>query len=114
MAAAENESGGGASEGMGLGMGFAMANQMVQGMGQAGRPGMAPPPPPVSAWYIAVNGKTEGPFDVNQMAHGAQAGQVGRETLVWSQSLGEWKPASQVGALGMIFGPPPPPPPPAP
>ncbi len=112
MAAAENESGGGASEGMGLGMGFAMANQMVQGMGQAGGAGAVPPPPPVSAWYIAVNGKSEGPFDLNQMAHGAQAGQVSRGTLVWSQALGEWKPASEVGALGMIFGPPSPPPPP--
>ncbi len=114
-AAAENPAGGGASEGMGLGMGFAMANQMVQGMGQAA-PGVgaAPPPPPMAAWYIAINGKSEGPFDLNQMTQGAQAGQVNKETLVWSQAIGDWQPAGQVGALGMIFGPPTPPPPPAP
>lgn len=113
-AAAENPGSGGASEGMGLGMGFAMANQMVQGMGQAGL-GATPPPPPVAAWYIAVNGKSEGPFNANQMAQGAQAGQVSRETLVWSQSIGDWKPAGEVVQLSMIFGPPsPPPPPPAP
>ncbi|MBT5019442.1 SPFH domain-containing protein [Planctomicrobium sp.] len=113
-AAAENPSGGGAAEGMGLGMGFAMAGQMARGMGQAG-PGAMPPPPPMAAWYVAVNGKSEGPFDMNQMAQGAQAGQVAKNTMVWSQSLGDWKPASEVGELSMIFGPPsPPPPPPAP
>lgn len=111
MAAAENPSGGGAAEGMGLGMGFAMAGQMARGMGQMA-PGAIPPPPPVSAWYIAVNGKSEGPFDVNQMLQGAQAGQLNRQTLVWSHSLGDWKAAGTVAELGMIFGPPTPPPPP--
>lgn len=113
-AAAENPAGGGASEGMGLGMGFAMANQMVRGFGQSSGGAMIPPPPPQSIWYVAVNGKSEGPFDMNQMSSGAQAGQVTRSTLVWSPALGDWKPAAEVSDLAMIFGPPTPPPPPVP
>ena len=114
-AAAENPAGGGASEGMGLGMGFAMANQMVRGMDTAAGPGaVPPPPPPANVWHVAVNGQTEGPFDMSQMAQGVKAGQVSKETLVWSPLIGNWTPAGQVGHLTAIFGPPTPPPPPLP
>ena len=68
LAAADNPAGGGASEGMGLGMGFAMANQMVQGAGQTGGVGAAPPPPPNTAWHVAVNGQTQGPYTTQQLA----------------------------------------------
>jgi membrane protease subunit (stomatin/prohibitin family) len=117
LSAAENPAGGGASEGMGLGMGFAMANQMVRGMGQAGAVGTAPPPPPgAAAWHIAVNGQTQGPFSAQQMAQGATAGQVTRETLVWTNGLDGWLPAGDVPQLQELFASaaaPPPPPPPA-
>ncbi|MEW4489272.1 SPFH domain-containing protein [Thalassoglobus sp. JC818] len=113
-AAAENPSGGGAAEGMGLGMGFAMANKMAAGMGGTAPGAAVPPPLPAAVWHIAVNGKSEGPFDMNQMSQGAQAGQVNRSTLVWSPAIGQWTPAGEVAQLSMIFGPPSPPPPPPP
>lgn len=114
-AAAENPAGGGASEGMGLGMGFAMASQMVHGMGAAAGAGAAAPPaPPQAVWYVAVNGKSEGPFNMEQMGQGAQAGQLRRDSLVWSPQLGDWKQATQVPELALLFGPPSPPPPPPP
>lgn len=114
MAAAENPAGGGASEGMGLGMGFAMANQMVHGMGNAAAPGMAPPPPP-AAWHVAVNGESRGPFTPQQLSQAVAAGQLNSQSLVWSATLSGWTPAGQVPQLGGLFGqtPPPPPPPPA-
>lgn len=117
LSAAENPAGGGAAEGMGLGMGFAMANRMVGAAGQAGAPGMAPPPPPVApAWHIAVNGQTQGPFNMQQLSQGVAAGQVSPETLVWSAGMPGWTAVSQVPQLAVLFAgatPPPPPPPPA-
>lgn len=114
-AAAENPSGGGAAEGMGLGLGFAMAGRMMQPgmMGAAGGP-MAPPAPPVSAWHVAVNGQTTGPFTIEQLASGVAAGQMNQQTLVWSAGMAGWQPAGQVPQLAPAFGPPAPPPPPVP
>ena len=119
-AAAENPSGGGAAEGMGLGMGFAMAGQMMKGMGQAAQPGQpAPPPPPTgNAWHIAVAGQTQGPFSDTQLAGGISQGQVTPDTMVWMAGMAGWMRAGDVPQLAPLFAqavpPPPPPPPPAP
>ena len=111
-AAASNPAGGGAAEGMGLGMGFAMANQMMGGMmgGQAAG-ATAPPPPPPAAWYVAMEGQSRGPFDLNQMAAGISRGEVTSSTLVWASGMAGWLPAAQVPQLSTYFAPPPPPPP---
>lgn len=123
---AQNPGGGGAaSEGLGLGMGFAMANQMARAFGAA--PGMAgvgmaggvqaPPPPPVPqspVWHVTANGQSLGPYSVEQLAQGAQQGQITATTLVWSAGLAGWTAAGQVPQLAGFFGPPPPPPPPPP
>lgn len=112
-AAAENPSGG-AAGGMGLGMGFAMANRMATGFGNAPAAGMAPPPLADTAWHVAVNGQSQGPYNTAQLADGARAGQLTSATLVWSPQLGNWMAAGQVPALAGLFGPPAPPPPPPP
>ncbi len=116
-AAAENPSGGGASEGMGLGMGFAMANQMMRGAAPAGAaaPGMTPPPPPgAAAWHVAVDGQAQGPFTAAQVADAITRGQVTAATLVWTAGMNAWMPAGQVPQLAGYFSPAAPPPPPAP
>lgn len=118
MAAAENPSGGGASAGMGMGMGFAMAQQLAQNLGAA--PGMAPggamggmpPPPPMMLFHTTTNGATQGPFNPQQLAQAAQAGQLTPQTMVWSQGMAGWQPAAQVPQLAGLFGAMPPPPPP--
>ena len=120
-AAAENPSGGAASQGMGLGMGMAMAQQMMQGMGQAAGTaqgpivlGQAPPPAPGSAWHVAVNGQTQGPFSVAQISAGIVQGQITGATMLWTQGAAGWTPAVQVPqfAAQFVAATPPPPPPP--
>ncbi len=116
-AAAENPSGGGAADGMGLGLGFAMAGRMMQPgmMGARAGPGGPPPPPPAGAWHVAVNGQTQGPFTVQQIAAGVASGEVKPDTMVWSNGMSGWTAAGQVPQLsGSFSAPPPPPPPPAP
>ena len=112
--AADNPSGGGAAEGMGLGMGFAMANRMMPGMAAPG--GSTPPPPPAaSVWHVAVAGQTTGPFSLQQMVSGIQNGEVKPDSVVWTNGMEGWQPASQVAQLSGYFAasPPPPPPPPS-
>lgn len=107
--------GGGASDGLGLGLGMAMANRMMPGA-MAGGTSAAhapPPPPPADAWYVAVDGKTNGPFTSDQMRSGIARGEVNGQTLVWMAGMGSWSPAASVPALGSALnaGAPPPPPP---
>lgn len=122
--AADNPSGGGAAEGMGLGMGFAMANRMMPAAGgtmPAGGGTMPaagpapPPPPPAAAWHIAVNGQTQGPYNMEQMVAGISSGEVTRETMVWTAGMDSWLKADQAAQLASYFAAatPPPPPPPA-
>ncbi len=113
VAAADNPAGGGAAEGMGMGMGFAMANQMARGMGQASGGGMtsAPPLPPM-LWHVAVNGESQGPFDMQQLAHQVRTGQVNAATQVWTPALGNWMQAGHVQQLSFLFAQTPPPVPP--
>lgn len=113
--AASNPAGGGASEGLGLGMGFAMANQMVHGLGAAGAAAAAPaapPPPPSTAtvWHVAQGDQSVGPLTVDQLRAMASEGRLTRDTLVWCAGMAGWAAAGQVGALGSVFGPPAPPP----
>ena len=119
-AAAENPNGGGAADGMGLGLGFAMAGRMMQPGMMGGAPGMggpgmaSPPPPPMAAWHVAVNGQTQGPFSPQQIASGVASGEVKPDTLVWSNGMAGWLAAGQVPQLQSYFAgsaPPPPLPP---
>jgi membrane protease subunit (stomatin/prohibitin family) len=115
-AAANNPAGGGAAEGMGLGMGFAMANRMATGAAgqpQAGYPQGPPPPPQATAWHVAVNGQTKGPFNDQQLAQMISGGEVSGSTTIWCAGMPGWQPATQVPQLAAYFqaAPPPPPPP---
>ncbi|MCP4455790.1 MAG: DUF4339 domain-containing protein, partial [Planctomycetes bacterium] len=108
-----------AGGGMGMGMGFAMANQMGQAMSQppqqppAQAPqAQAPGPPPLpqkKQYHVAINNEQKGPFDMGTLQSYAQSGQLTRDTLVWTQGMTGWSPASQVPDLTSLFGSMPPP-----
>ena len=107
VAAADNPAGGGAAEGMGLGVGFAMAGQMLRGVGQTA---VAPPPPVAAAFHVARSGQTQGPFSMAQIADAIARGEITASTMVWTAGMTGWAPAGQVPQLATQFGPPPPPP----
>jgi membrane protease subunit (stomatin/prohibitin family) len=113
--AAKNPNGG-ANQGIGMGMGFAMANQMTQQYNQNNQqnqgPNNMPPPPPVMAFFVAVNGQQTGPFDMNTLANMAANGQFNPQSQVWRQGMAAWAAASAVPELGQVFMQMPPPPPP--
>ncbi|WP_306045463.1 SPFH domain-containing protein [Nioella sp. MMSF_3534] len=121
LQAAATSPGSGASEGMGLGMGMAMAQQMANAMNQGGQQqapahgggAAVPPPPPVEhVWHLAENGQTTGPFSKADLGRMASAGQLKRETYVWTAGQDGWKKAEDVAELAQLFTVMPPPPPP--
>jgi membrane protease subunit (stomatin/prohibitin family) len=117
MATAQNPGAGAVgAQGAAMGLGLAMAGQLGQAM--APHPSMAaagmPPPPPVAAWHVTVNGQTHGPFDLQQLATAISRGEVAAATLVWTAGMAAWTAASQVPQLAAYFQAPPPPPPPPP
>lgn len=111
MEAAAANPGGGAADGIGLGIGFAMANKLAKDM-PPGTPASASPPPlpAENQFHVAVNGKSSGPFTVNEVRAQIMSGEVDAQTLVWSNGMTEWKPAGSVAALRAQFNSDQPPP----
>ena len=106
-AAAENTGGGGAADGIGLGVGMAMASRMMQpGMFPQNSPSPGAPPALPSAWHVAVNGQSQGPYGPDQVATGIASGQITKATLVWTAGMAGWVAAGQVPQLSSAFGPP--------
>jgi membrane protease subunit (stomatin/prohibitin family) len=105
--------GGLAAAGAGVGMGMAMAGPIAQAVSnpvQTSAPPASPPPIPGSArYYIAMQGRQQGPFSFAGLRAQAASGNLSKETLVWTDGMAQWKPASEVDALEELFGGAPPP-----
>lgn len=66
-------------------------------------------------WFYSRQGTPTGPVDESTLRDLITAGLLTRETMVWTEGMGDWAPAGQVA--GLFAGPPPPPkrmPPPLP
>jgi hypothetical protein len=50
-------------------------------------------------WFIHSNGEQMGPYTGEQLVQYAQQGSVTAETMVWTEGMAEWAPASQVPGL---------------
>ena len=117
-AAAQNPAGGGMAAGLGAGMGMAMAGQMARqgpwGAAPAPQPAqpVPPPPPPVEhVWHLAEKGQTRGPFSKATLGRMASAGELTRDTYVWTPGQDGWMRAEDVAELAQLFTILPPPPP---
>ncbi len=84
-------------------------NNMMGGMNQQTAPGSVPPPIPVVAYHVAVNGQATGPYEVSTLQQMAAAGQFTANSLVWKTGMTEWVRASSVDELKGLFMPPVPP-----
>lgn len=128
MTAAAQTPNSGMGAGLGMGMGMAMAQQMAAQVAQpqpgpwGAAPAVAqaphaaapppPPPPPVEhVWHIAEHGQTKGPFSKAALGRMVTAGELTRETHVWTAGQDGWKQAEDVIELAQLFTILPPPPP---
>lgn len=102
--------------GMGVGMGFGMGSAFGSQMGNIAT-SMQPTPPPMpnaSMFYIYLNGAQAGPYNIQQIQQFIHAGQISRETLVWTNGMPQWVTAGTSQQLMNLFVPAPPTMPPAP
>ncbi|MEO0632834.1 MAG: SPFH domain-containing protein [Pseudomonadota bacterium] len=101
--------------GLGAGLGMQMGQAMAAGMSAqpARSAAAAPPPPPVEhVWHVAENCETKGPLSKSQKGSMSGAGEITRETLVWTAGQDGWLKAEDVTELAQLFTILPPPPPP--
>jgi len=118
LAAAQNEGGGAAGSaiqaGLGVALGSQMANAAQGGYAQPQQPqhfapqGAPPPLPPQQQFHFARAGQPAGPYPVEGLRQFVASGQLTRDTVVWTEGMSNWAPASTVPALQSLFSTPPP------
>ena len=93
---------------VGMGIGGAMGNQMGGMMTNINK--TQPPPPPVLAYHISLNGQQSGPYNIEQLKQFAQSGQFTKNHHVWKEGMAGWELAINVQDLVALFSATPPPP----
>lgn len=78
-------------------------NNIIGGINQPIQSNVAPPPIPTSSYYIAVNGKPTGPFNIPTLMQMATYGQFTANDLVWKNGMEEWQKAAIVDELKSLF-----------
>ncbi|MCP3967533.1 MAG: DUF4339 domain-containing protein [Lentisphaerae bacterium] len=106
--AAQNE--GGSGNMMGMMMGAQMAQGVSGALHQQPAPAAAPPPIPKSTkYFVAVDGKQTGPFELSEMESKVKSGEISRDSLVWAEGMSGWENAEGRMDLSGFFGSVPPP-----
>ena len=80
----------------------AMSN-MMGGINQQTIPGAVPPPIPVVAYHVAINGQAAGPFDMTSLTQMAASGQLASDSLVWRKGMAQWAKAGTLDDLKVLF-----------
>lgn len=81
----------------------------MSGMNQASQSGMTPPPIPVVAYHVAVNGQATGPYNLQVLQQMIADGQLTANSLVWKTGMDTWIKAGETDDLKSLFAPPVPP-----
>ena len=88
-------SNGSASDMVGMGAGMAMGQQMANSMNTSNA--STPPPLPSSQkYFIAVEEKPEGPYDLSTIEKYIQDAIITRDTLMWTEGMKDWDEARDV------------------
>ena len=99
----------------GMAMGGAMGqniagvmNNAMAGVNQPVQSGAVPPPIPMVAYHVAINGQAAGPFDMATLQQMVVTGQLTASSLVWKVGMAQWAEAGSVVELNGLFPPMPP------
>ena len=65
---------------------------------------MAPPPVPTASYYVAVNEKAAGPYEISTLKEMAASGILQGSTLVWKQGMSDWARADMVDEINKLPG----------
>ena len=81
----------------------------MAGANQAAPSGATPPPIPIVAYHIAVNGQATGPYNLQVLQQMIATGQLTADSLVWKTGMATWIKAGETDDLKGLFAPPVPP-----
>jgi hypothetical protein len=104
--AARNPGAGGAGAAIGVGLGLAqqLSNTTTGALRPAG--GVQPPPlPQAVAFFLAVDGKPQGPFDLAALAQRVRDGSLTPETLAWREGMPAWIAVAQIPEIAPLLAP---------
>lgn len=91
----------------GMSVGTVVGQNIAAVMGSAMSPNTTgaavPPPVPVTAYHVAINGAAAGPFELMALKQLAQAGQLTAQTLVWKPGMDQWQKAETVEELKSVL-----------
>ncbi len=62
-----------------------------------------PPPVPQSKYFVAVDGKPTGPFDMETLSNMAVEGKLTNNSLIWKQGMDNWVSAESIPELKKIL-----------
>lgn len=89
-----------------MGQNFAgMMNNAMAGVNQPVQPGAVPPPIPIVAYHVAINGQAAGPFEIAALQQMAANGQLTATSLVWKPGMAQWTAAGSITELLGLFPP---------
>ena len=102
--AAENESGTGAAfinAGLGFGASINVGKQMAEQLSPSGQD--TPPPIPVHVdYYLAIGGKQQGPYQVEEIAKAISRDSSVLDMLAWKKGMSTWKPLSSFAEFSQL------------
>lgn len=61
------------------------------------------PPIPITAFFIVVEGKKKGPYEMAKLRKMLSDGKISGDSLVWKEGMKDWKRASDVDELVFLF-----------
>ena len=64
---------------------------------------MTPPPVPILMYYVVVDGKAMGPYNIVVLKQMISSGTLTSESLVWTSGMSQWVSAKNVGSLTELF-----------
>lgn len=105
--AADNHSGmAGAAMGIGAGIGLgSAAASLASGIINTQQSASTPPPVPPTGkkYYLAIEGKQQGPFDFEAIMQKYNGAEINGDTLVWTKGMAQWQKLSSVEDFALLF-----------
>lgn len=66
---------------------------------------VTPPPIPKETYYVAVDGKPTGPYDIETLKTMIMSGNLKSDSLLWKQGMQSWEKAGNINSLQGLFPP---------
>lgn len=92
----------------GMAVGAALGQNIAGTMNNAMNPNQGnnvPPPMPKTNYYLAINNKPTGPYELNQIKGMIESGQIKNDSVLWKSGTPTWEKAESFDEFKTLFPP---------